>query len=86
MPFKVSATAPLLPEPTAVHAVGDLHVTAARKTCEVLFKSLHVEPFQRSTSDPANLAPTAVHAFADTHDTPYRKLAKLGRTPRDAPR
>ena len=85
-PYKVSATARLLPKPTAVHTVADLHVTAVRKTCAMLFKNLHLEPFQLSTNDFPNVAPTAMHAFADTHDTPFRKLAKLGRRPRDAAR
>jgi hypothetical protein len=69
-----------------VHAVADQHVTAVRKTCGVLFKSLHLEPFQRSTNDFPNVAPTAMHAFADTHDTPFREFATLGRRPRDAAR
>jgi hypothetical protein len=86
VPRKMTATGPLLPKPTAVHAVSDAHATAVGTIWALLSKGFQVEPFQRSTSDFGPVTPTAVHAVVETQDTPERELSGLGPRPRDAAR
>jgi hypothetical protein len=78
-----------LPDPRAVHAVGDVHETAFKLPPppeEGVVWIVQVLPSQYSANVPAlpnglaSQSPTAVHAVEDAHDTPDKllRIAPLG--------
>ncbi len=60
-------------EPTAVHAVADVHDTALMRPPPMrLGVDDQLVPFQRSADSPPGPTPTAVQAVAEVHDTALR--------------
>src|SRR6266496_3935592 len=95
VPFHRSASVTRAPRtrrtrpPTAVHALAELHDTAAGSAIAGLGVGwmAQVVPFQRSASAPApvfprrvppSVKPAPVHAVADVHDTPAMKPSSSG--------
>jgi hypothetical protein len=87
VPFQRSTSAPAISEPkgkknpTAVHAIADVHDTPIRWLGEPSGRKLglgvcrtdHRRPFQRSANVPLPVpSPTAMQAALETHETPWR--------------
>lgn len=87
VPFHLSAsvtptvsTLPMPDDPTAVHAVADVHDTASNTLCVAplgfgVLWIVHTDPFQRSASVTGvptlfHDSPTAVQLVGDRHETP----------------
>jgi len=79
VPSQRSAAGPEPSLPTAVHAVADVHLTAARAVGPAAIScGVHAAPFQLSATGPAPPLPTAMHAVADVHEIADRLLAAAG--------